>query len=310
MKLLGINNLKKQKGIGKKSIKSKSNTKSKLSKKGGANYTITKLSNNGRIDSMSNQCFWISLSQGINIIKGNNDITVTFLRDMVKDAGHKINESTEQFDTHKHIGAYNYIHHLLSSFYRINLHIISSSYPEHVTHLINTEMIKIKNENLIIYHTPGHFELVTQITNETGKDEYTINNYVKNSLGEHTNDFVYNKDGDVVKLDEINTETEINKLLDAINSMKDVDKKHWEGILNKKLESISPSVSSTEKKAENKAAQQAEKGKTEKEKTEKEKRMKEEINQADFTKLLEIYNKLKGEVEKKLNEIKPSNNSS
>ena len=132
--------------------------------------------------------------------------------------------------------------------------------------------------------------------------------YVRDDIG--CNDFVYNKDGDVVKLDEINTETEINKLLDAINSMKDVDKKHWEGILNKKLESISPSVSSTEKKAENKAAQQAEKGKTEKEKTEKEKRMKEEINQADFTKLLEIYNKLKGEVEKKLNEIKPSNNSS
>ena len=54
MKLLGINNLKKQKGIGKKSIKSKSNTKSKLSKKGGASYTITKLSNNGRFGSMSN----------------------------------------------------------------------------------------------------------------------------------------------------------------------------------------------------------------------------------------------------------------
>ena len=63
MKLLGINNLKKQKGIGKKS------TKSKLSKKGGATkYTIHRIRNSGVIDNMTNQCFWISLSQGINII--------------------------------------------------------------------------------------------------------------------------------------------------------------------------------------------------------------------------------------------------
>ena len=323
MKLLGINNLKKQKGIGKKSIKSKSNTKSKLSKKGGANYTITTLANNGVPNdksNMSQQCFWISIVDGLNIYDPNH--TVEDLKESVKTSAiavpdieieGNINEDNQSFDTFANGRAFYIIQNILLS-KGITLMVFKSIQQGEID-----DLISLKGKKIIIYNTPGHFELVTKIEDSIGNILYNINDRISNDKerrihrGRETNEInVYNSSGKLVKLDEINTEEEIDELIKKIEFMKDKDKEYWEGILHKKLESI-PSVSPTE------AAQQAEKGKTEKEKTEKEKtkektkeekRMKEEINQADFTKLQEIYEKLKGEVEKKLKEIKPSNNSS
>lgn len=65
--------MKKQNGIRKKPKKTKSNTKSKLIKKGGDNeYTINRIRNNGVVGSdgetkQYNQCFWISILQGMGL---------------------------------------------------------------------------------------------------------------------------------------------------------------------------------------------------------------------------------------------------
>ena len=237
MKLLGINNLKKQNGIRKKS--NKSNTKSKLIKKGGAGekYTIYKLRNTGvptgeGEGGMRMQCFWISLSQGLEKKDIKNDdgrlYTVTELRNIINERineringriNGRINRDDEQFDTATYWGALQEVYNFLIS-KELELYFISSSYKSHVNDLlIEINRRGNRRENvIIIYHTPGHFELVTRITNSEGNLLYNI--YEGEGAEEgaeegEEGERVYDENKDLKELKKL-TEADINLIKDLI----------------------------------------------------------------------------------------------